>query len=377
MRILHIAKYYEPFKGGIEKVILELASGSVRAGHEVVVLSSNHSTYYSEEEIEGVKVIRLPRFGTAFSQPLSPSFLYRAKKWMRWADVVQVHTPNPLAELSVLMQDVNTPVLLTYHCDVVKQKAMQKVYFPVAEKLLERANRITVSTPNHLKYSELLHPHKDKVDVIPFGVRAKHSERTLEINNAMKKIKDELGDYFLFIGRLVPYKGVDVLLHALKRVNEKLVILGQGPKWEDWYLLAQDLGLQEQVRLIGRVDDDHEFAAYMHGCQALVLPSLNEAEAFGIVLIEAMSCGKPIITTDLKSGVPWVNDKGVTGLEVPPNDAKALGSALHEMATDHEMRRNMGEAALKRFHSLFYVDKMVNAYLSLYEDMLDRKSIAA
>jgi glycosyltransferase involved in cell wall biosynthesis len=377
LKILHIAKYYEPFKGGIEKVILELATGTVKAGHEVVVLSSNHENRYVEEDIEGVKVIRLPRYGVAFSQPLTFGLLWQAKKWMQWADVVQVHTPNPLAELSFLQQDVLTPLIVTYHCDVVSQRSLHKLYRPVAEKLLSRANAITVSTPNHLEYSEILQAYKDKARVIPFGVRAKHAKKTLEINQHLKKIKDELGDYFLFIGRLVPYKGVDVLLHAMQNVDQNLVILGQGPRWEAWYLLAQQLGVQDRVRLIGRVDDDDEFSAYLHGCTSLVLPSINEAEAFGLVLIEAMSCSKPVITTKLFSGVPWVNDKGVTGLEVMPKDPLGLAGAMNELANNHERRQQMQRAARERFERLFTVDKMVNSYLVLYQNVLPGQRLAA
>ena len=377
LKILHISKYYEPFKGGIEKVILELATGSVRAGHEVAVLSSNYNMNHVEEELDGVKVIRLPRMGIAFSQPLNPSFLWSARKWLAWADIVQVHTPNPLAELSFLMQDQKKPLITTYHCDVVRQKKLHNLYKPVADKVLERSDKITVSTPNHIEFSPMLKGFEDKIEVIPFGVRAKHAKRTMAINEKMKKLKDELGDYFLFVGRLVPYKGVDILLHAMRQVDEKVVILGQGPRWEAWYLLAQDLGVQDKVRLVGRVDDDDEFAAYIHGAHALVLPSINEAEAFGIVLIEAMSCGKPVITTELKSGVPWVNKHGVSGLQVQPKDHHGLAEAMNKLAKDHALRKQLGENARIRFEEFFTQDRMVNSYLNLYQSMLEKVRVAA
>lgn len=377
MKILHISKYYEPFKGGIEKVILELANGSVKAGHEVAVLSSNVDRRYVEEMINGVKVIRLPRLAVAFSQPLTMSFMWEARKWLEWADVVQVHTPNPLAEFSFLLQDNQKPLIVTYHCDVVRQKTLFKMYKPIADKLLQRADRITVSTPLHLKHSPQLQGYQDKTAVIPFGIQARHSTRTMAITEQMKKIKDELGDYFLFVGRLVPYKGVDVLLHALKSVKENLVIIGQGPRWEAWYKLAESLGVQKRVKLVGRVENDDEFAAYIHGCHSLVLPSIDESEAFGIVLIEAMSCGKPVITTQLNSGVPWVNEKGVTGLEVMPKDHLGLAQAMNTLAQDHSLRQSMGENALNRFNTLFKVDTMVDSYTKLYASCVEQKKVAA
>ncbi len=377
MKILHIAKYYEPYKGGIEKVILELATGSLQAGHEVVVLCCNNQRSYAEDQIEGVQVIRLPRMGSVFSQPLSFSFLWQAKKWLNWADTVHLHMPNPLAELSFLLQDQKKPLVVTYHRGVLEKESLNSVYRPLQERTLERADKIVVATPNHLEYSKPLLNFKDKCEIIPFGVRAKHAEKTMAIKSQMKKIKDELGDYFLFVGCLLPYKGVDVLMHAMRQVDQKLVILGNGPLWEEWYLLAKDLGLQDQVRMIGRVDDDDEFAAYLHGCTGLVLPSLNEAEAFGIVLIEAMSCSKPVITTKLYSGVPWVNDKGVTGFEVMPNDHRGLAQAMNDMANNHDLRKKMGAAARQRFESRFTVDKMVNTYLSIYDQCLMQKKVAA
>ena len=377
LKILHISKYYEPFKGGIEKVILELASGSVAAGHEVAVLSSNVDWHYREENLDGVKVIRLPRMAVAFSQPLTFSFMWKAKKWLEWADVVQVHTPNPLAELSFLLQDINKPLVVTYHCDVVRQQKLHKIYSPVADKVLQRADKITVSTPNHLEFSAPLQNYKDKCEVIPFGVRAKHAQRTMEINAHMKRIKEEMGEFFLFVGRLVPYKGVDVLLHAMRHTDDKLVILGTGPRWEAWYLLAQDLGIHDRVRLVGAIQDDNEFAAYMHSCKSLVLPSITEAEAFGIVLIEAMSCGKPVITTKLNSGVPWVNADGVSGLQVMPKDVHGLADALNKLSKDDQLRKQMGENARKRFVDNFTQDKMVNSYLNLYQSLVDPAKVEA
>ncbi len=378
MKILHISKYYEPFKGGIEKVILELATGTVNQNHEVTVLCSNETWDYSEEIIAGVRVVRLPRLSVAFSQPLTMSFMWEIKKWIDWADVVQVHTPNPLAELACVLQEENKkPLLATYHCDVVRQQKLYKVYKPVSHKLLSRAHQITVSTPNHLQFSEPVKDFKDKVEVIPFGIRAKHVHKTPEINRLVAKIKQEFGNYYLFVGRLVPYKGVDVLLHALKQTNDRLVIIGQGPRWDDWFQLTQHLKLQDRVRFVGRIDNDDEFAAYIHASDALVLPSISEAEAFGIVLIEAMACGKPLVTTNLKSGVPWVNQKGVTGLQVEPKNPMVLAQALRTLSENHELRQKMGENARLRFEQNFTQDRMVNSYLSLYERMIKPLKVAA
>jgi glycosyltransferase involved in cell wall biosynthesis len=378
LKILHVSKYYEPFKGGIEKVILELATGSVKAGHEVVVLSSNISLHYQEEYIEGVKVIRLPRWSVAFSQPINFSMMWAMKKWLEWADVVQVHTPNPLSEMSYLMQQNQTPLIATYHCDVVKQKTLFKAYQPVAHRLLKRADVITVSTPNHIKFSESLKDFTHKIKTIPFGIRAKNSVKSLEINNKMTEIFKRHSDFFLFVGRLVPYKGLDILLHSLSESQSNLVVIGQGPRWQAWNNLSQKLGLENRVSFLGAVEDDEDFAAYLQACKGLILPSINESEAFGLVLIEAMSCAKPVITTKLNSGVTWVNEKDVTGLEVMPKDIVGLRDAINRLQMEDVLRLQMGQNSLKRFNDLFTVDKMVTSYLDLYQESISiNRSIAA
>ena len=299
MKVLHISKYYHPFRGGIEKVIMELAEGTVKAGHEVVVLCANESWKQEVDVIDGVKIVRLPRMAVAFSQPLTVSLLWEIKKHIEWADVVHLHTPNPLAEMAYALLAPTKPLVVTYHCDVVRQKKLVKLYKPVAQKVLSRSDRIVVSTPNHIKYSEALHPHKEKCEVVPFGVKAKHAERSMKTNEYLHRIKKEQGDYFLFVGRLVPYKGVDVLLKAMRHVSQNLVLIGKGPRWETWHRMASELGVSHKVTFLGQVDEDREFSAYLHGCHSLVLPSVDESEAFGIVLIEAMSCGKPCLAASL------------------------------------------------------------------------------
>ena len=186
-----------------------------------------------------------------------------------------------------------------------------------------------------------------------------------------------MGDYFLFVGRLVPYKGVDVLLKAMRHISQNLVLIGKGPCLEEWTELAHDFGVSHKVKFLGQVDDDSQFSAYLHGCHSLVLPSIDESEAFGIVLIEAMSCGKPVITTQLKSGVPWVNDAGVTGLDVPPREWEPLAQAMNKLANNHELRQQMGEAARKRFAQHFMLENMVLSYEGIYLKTIEHKVVPA
>ena len=215
MKILHISKYYHPFRGGIEKFIKDLSEGSVQEGHEVMVLSSSESRVHREENINGVQVVRLPRLGVLYSQPLTLSLFWKMKAYLDWADVVHIHTPNPLAEFAYLLQNNKKPTILTYHCDVVRQRKLMKIYGPVAQKVLSSVDKVIVSTPNHLRFSPALQGHEDHCEVIPFGVADRFPKKTMDLSGHAQRIRKKYGDYFLFIGRLVPYKGVDVLLLSL------------------------------------------------------------------------------------------------------------------------------------------------------------------
>lgn len=375
MRILHISKYYHPFRGGIEKVIKELAEATVLQGHEVTVLCANESNKRSEEIINGVRVIRLPSWATLFSQPVTPSVFWEVQHLVSQADTVQLHTPNPLFEFAYLFCRPEVPFIVTYHCEVMKNRSLVKFYEPVSKAVLERADSIIIATDNHLKYSRWLRKYAHKCQIIPFGIQAKHANRNIEIVKKLKSIKDKYSRYFLFIGRMVAYKGVNVLLESMQNVEQNLVLIGKGPLFEQWQKLSKNLGVSDRVHFLGQVNDEEEFSAYLHGCDAVVLPSLNEAEAFGLVLLEAMACGKPIITTELNSGVRMVNSPGETGLEVPPSNVLRLTEAMNHMASNHEMRLQMGINAKVRFENMFRIDKFVQSYLGVYAQMIGETTV--
>lgn len=376
MRILHISKYYHPFRGGIEKVIKELAEATVRAGHEVTVLCANESNQRVEETINGVKVIRLPNWLTLFSQPVTPSVFWEVQKLVSNADAVQLHTPNPLFEFAYLFCPPEVPFVVTYHCEVMKQRSLVRFYEPVSRAVLERADSIVVATENHLTYSKWLKDFAKKCQVIPFGIHPKHAEKNMDVVKNIKEIKDNHSRYFLFVGRMVGYKGVNILLRAMQDVQSELVLIGVGPLLDKWKDLAKRLGVSSRTHFVGSVKDDQKFSAYLHGADALVLPSLNEAEAFGLVLLEAMSCGTPVVTTKLNSGVREVNQAGVTGIEVDPGQSAQLAKALRDISKNDELRLKMGQAAHERFQKYFLVDRFVDSYLNMYQQVVAAKANA-
>jgi rhamnosyl/mannosyltransferase len=171
----------------------------------------------------------------------------------------------------------------------------------------------------------------------------------------------------LFAGRMVPYKGVGVLLRAMVGLDVTAVLVGDGPSRAGWTALARELQLTDRVRFVGEVGHE-ELAALYHACHIFVLPSVTRAEAFGYVQLEAMACGKPVVSTRLPSGVPWVNRHGETGLTVPPGDVDALRRALAELAADESLRMRFGHAGRLRVESDFTMEIMRSAAAALYRE---------
>ncbi len=303
MKILHLSKFYPPDKGGLEQVVSVLAEGAAAAGHEVRVVSATGSSWVrppgrriTEPPRGGVTVVRLPTHGILWSQPIAPGYLAAA----RWpADVVHVHHPHPLADLAVLM-GVRAPIVITHHSDVRRQTLAKPLYWPLLRGVLRRSKAVVVATPAHLSVSSELRGYEDRVRVIPFGVdvtrfapRA-HPERPREF--------PATGPVGLFVGRLVGYKGLDVLIRAMTGTDLSVVLVGDGPLRDQLEDLARAAGLRDRLRFAGSVTEE-DLMAYFHAADYFVFPSNSPAEMFGIALMEAMSCGKPVISTSLPTGV--------------------------------------------------------------------------
>jgi rhamnosyl/mannosyltransferase len=202
--------------------------------------------------------------------------------------------------------------------------------------------------------------------VIPFGV-----ERPVEpagVAARAEEIRRRIGQpLVLFVGRLVAYKGVNVLIEALRNSSAAAVLVGDGPLRGALETQARAAGVADRVTFAGEVSAD-ELSALYRACDLFVLPSVTRQEAFGVVQIEAMSRARPVVSTELGTGVSWVNVHGETGLVVPPGDAGALREAIEGLVRNPLERQKMGSAAAERARSVFAVDRMVNAILALYSE---------
>ncbi len=336
---------------------------------EIHVLVANTSARTVTERVNGVPVTRVARWGQIASLPLCPA-LPRLVLRHR-ADIIHVHEPNPMATLAVLMASSSARVVVSFHSEVVRQRVLRRLYHPLLVRLLQRADRIVVATPQHLSFPSL-RPHQEKCVVIPFGIDVTPFHRNEATQRQARELRARFGPHVvLFVGRLVYYKGLEYAIEAMRHVPARLLIIGSGPQERLLRQRARALGLEERVVFLGQVP--HEaLPAYYHACDLVVLPSTCESETFGIVQLEAMASGKPVISTQLPSGVAWVNEHGVTGLVVPPADASALAEALTCLLRDEALRHQMGEAARARVLAHFRRQQMARAVLALYEDVLHR-----
>ena len=352
MRILHLAKYYWPRSGGMERVVQGLAEGASSLGHQVEVVaveSMGRAGTSARQRSSVTKAFSLAALG---SQEIAPGYI--AAAWKR-ADVIHVHHPHPLADVACLLRAGRTPVVVTQHAD-----SRRSIYRPVTRLVLRQAGAIVVPSRAHLALSNELTGYESKVEIIPFGIDHTRWEM-------VPPTPPGAAPRAIFIGRLAAYKGLDILLRALERVPDlRLDIVGAGPEGPRLRTLAQALAITDRVRWYGEYPDE-DLPRRMADADFLVLPSVTVEEMFGLVVLEAMAAGRPVITTAVPSAVREVNAPGVTGLEVPLRDVPALAHALESLSHDPERRRKMGEAGRKRVADRFTQTAMAEKHIELYE----------
>jgi rhamnosyl/mannosyltransferase len=360
MKILELGKFYPPCRGGMETLLRTWSEGFARLGAEVDCVVANTSASTVHEEINGVHVHRLASFGQLLSTSICPAYLTSAKRYS--ADVWHAHFPNPLADLACLSGDAHTPLVIHYHSDIVRQSGALKAYGRVVHRLLKRAKAIVVATPLHIEYSDWLKSYRDKCEIIPFGIdleRFASNGRTAQVESLRAS---SLGrPILLTIGRLVGYKGHTHLIKAAQQVDAVVWVVGTGPLEASLREQCRQDRVADRVQFWGSVPD-RDLPAFLHACDVFVLPSVSPNEAFGLVQIEAMACGKPVVSCSLKSGVPFVNLDGITGLIVPPADSKALALALNRLVNDPALRTQLGESGLGRARSEFDEKVMIARY---------------
>jgi glycosyltransferase involved in cell wall biosynthesis len=372
LRIVHFGKYYLPETGGIESVTASLARGAAHAGHRVTVVCFRRGSASDDEVIDGVRVVRAPITRLIASQPLGTRYLRLCLREARDADVIHLHVPNMLGALCCLMVGRRPRLLVHWHSDVIDKGWLGQAFKPLETALLRRADCIVATSSVYAEASPTLQRFRQKITVVPIGVP--HPRQPESRDAGFCQTPAELQAMIagkrliLAVGRLVAYKGFDVLVEAAKDLREDaiVVIVGDGPMRQSLQAKIDAGGLSQQVHLAGRLSDEALHALFSLA-SVYCLPSLHRAEAFGVVLLEAMSYGLPIVATNIPgSGVPWVNQHGVTGLNVPVGNPKALAQACNRILNSDQEHARLSEGAHRRFAAEFTEEKSIEKTLTTY-----------
>lgn len=374
MRVTHLGKFYPPVRGGMERVLQSLCEGERSRGVDSRALVVGTSASSVSESVNGVPVTRAGSWFRAGSVWFAPALIALLRRVD--TDILVLHEPNPMALLALALTRPRHRLVVWYHSEVLRSRWRYKLFYePFLEPPLRRASRIVVSSPALAAHAEALRDHAARCEVIPFGLEV-DSAPAPEPHPSVAAVRGRTAaPIALFVGRLVPYKGIEVLLRALPDAGVAAVLAGDGPLRAPLEALARDLGVAERVFFLGAADDG-TVAAWYGACDLFVLPSVTRAEAFGLVQLEAMARGKPVISTRLATGVPWVNVDGESGLTVAPGDVAALSEALRRLAGDAELRRRLGDGARARFEREFTRERMIDRTVAMYHAIAREPLIA-
>ncbi len=374
-RVLHVYKTYLPESfGGTEQVIRQLCRGTARLGIQSEVLTLTRQGDPATVLFEGHVVHRLPRTIEIASTGFAFSMIRQMVRLAPRFDLIHYHFPWPFMDLVHFAARIRTPSVVSYHADIIRQKKLLKLYRPLQHRFLADVGRIVTTSPNYLASSATLQRYRDKVALITYGLdQALYpapSNALLVHWRARCSAR-----FFLFVGVLRYYKGLDILLDAVAGTEYPVVIVGAGPAEPALRRQAKRLGLAN-VQFVGAVSDQDKIAL-LTLCHAFVFPSNMRSESFGISLLEAAMFGKPMISCEIGSGTSYINLDQQTGLVVAPRDRDALRAAMSRLWQDHGLARSMGIKAQARYRSTFTAETMSQRYADLYRMVIVEKNAAS
>jgi glycosyltransferase involved in cell wall biosynthesis len=364
IRILHVGKFYPPNPGGME-THLETLCRELGKTMDVRALVATDKRRDEDSIIDGVRVSRLAIDFHIAGAPVCTSMAWKIRGSN--ADIVHVHLPNPAGVLAVLASGYKGKLITTWHSDVVRQRRLARIFAPIQRRFLRKCSAIIATSPNYVESSPDLARFRDRIEVIPFGINI---DKFSHVDScAVKAIRDRYpGPLLLAVGRLVYYKGFEYLIRAMRQIKATLLMIGEGPLRHSLEQEARAVGVADRVIFLGAVSG---ITPYYHACDAFVLSSVSRSEAFGIVQLEAMACGKPVVNTHLRSGVPFVSLDGVTGLTVVPGNSAEMARALNRLLQNHELRQKYGDSALHRVRTEFTADAMARRTLDVYQRVVN------
>jgi len=372
MKILQTPVRFYPFIGGVENYVYYLSKELARLKHDVTVICANEPNTKKEEDINGIKVKRLSYIGKIANTNITPKLPLEILK--EDFDILHTHLPTPWsADWSAIISKIkNRPLILTYHNDIVGNgfaNYIAKFYnATILKLLLRKANAIIITQSGYYDYSPSLKRYKDKIGVIPNGV-------DIERFKPLNVEKEENTLFFLSVlDEFHRYKGLDYLFEALKRVKKKipnvrLIVGGKGKLLNYYKQKVISMDLRDNVEFVGFIPDE-EIVEYYNKCDVFALPSISaKQEGFGIVLLEAMACEKPVVSTEIV-GVAEDIKEGNAGKIIKPKDDEGLAEAIIEILEDKNLARKMGKNGRKLVEEKYTWEKIATNVLDAYEGLL-------
>lgn len=367
MRVLQVGRYFPPHVGGVETLVFNLAEGLNGHGIRCDVLCSNKENLYKEDKISDYYVYRTKSHGQLMSLSITPQLVSKFREIAGNYDIIHLHHPDPIATFALYLVNPKCKVVVHWHSDIIRQKIPLVFFKPLQNWMLRRADVIITTSPHYAMGSTHLAPFKDKIAVIPIGIKPLDGVPG-ESELLAKRIEFGERKIIFSLGRLVYYKGFEHLIDAASYLDDSYLILigGTGPLERALSNRIAKKNLTQRIRLLGEIHPS-ELATYYRLARIFCLPSTFRTEAFGIVLLEAMSMGKPLITTDLPdSGISWVNQNNITGLTVPPGNALDLACAIKRIGVDGNLQKKFSTASKARFLAKFTCGQMLASTIELY-----------
>jgi rhamnosyl/mannosyltransferase len=360
---------YSPIIGGIEKIVQDIAEGlNSRADMSVLVCREKGAAI--EDLYNSVRVTRAKSLGVFNSLPVSFDFFRRFRKMSRDADIIQLHVPFPLVDIALTFIKPKAKIVLWWHSDIIRQRRLLKLLKPFIEHTLKRADLIIAASEGNISSSAFLPKYRAKCALIPFGLDFPQYLESAETRFLTEKLSEQHSCKLLFVGRLVYYKGIDVLIRAMETVSgAELFVVGNGALETELKAEVAANGLSGKVHFLNSLPREQLLQAF-RDCDIFVFPSVANSEAFGLVQLEAMYYGKPVINTNLPTGVPYVSVDGETGITVEPGSAEELSGAISLLVDDKELRETYGRNAAKRVREEFSLTDMLDKLYARYEEIL-------
>jgi glycosyltransferase involved in cell wall biosynthesis len=374
MKVLHVYRTYFPDPpGGLQEAIRQISLSTRACGVDARIFTLSPNPVPRDLQYPEGIVTRSRSWAAPASCDLGGlDALRRYRAQADWADVLHFHFPWPFADVLHLLGGRKKPSVMTYHSDIVRQRALGYVYGPLMRSTLRSMSAVVATSPEYARTSPVLSSvvRPERVKTIPLGIADYRDEMIDGAGGADLPGRLMIGDepFFLALGVLRYYKGLHTLIEAAPSVGAKIVIAGSGPEMSNLSALAKEVGASNVV-LAGQVSHAEKLAL-LRRCRAMVLPSHLRSEAFGMVLVEAAMFGKPLVCCEVGSGTSYVNEHGVTGFVVGPESSEQLSEAMNTLLADDALASRMGLAARERYERLFSGPALGRAYEALYRQVL-------